>query len=124
MNGTTVKANDKKKRAKKGHYKRECRSPKKEWKPVPGKEIADIDETTKNVTEVAATSYEDKDSDIDSLGHDGDGANRRAPGPTELQRVYGDEGPSATQDARDGRNFWFQLLRQASTTTVGISCRF
>ncbi|KAL2182737.1 hypothetical protein L209DRAFT_759962 [Thermothelomyces heterothallicus CBS 203.75] len=52
------------------------------------------------------------------------GANRRAPGPTELQRVYGEEGPFATQDARDGRNFWFQLLRQASTTTVGLSCCF
>ncbi|AEO60965.1 hypothetical protein MYCTH_2130105 [Thermothelomyces thermophilus ATCC 42464] len=112
MNGTTVKANDKKKRAyvstsygthpgamdvdaaqkqdqkkttkdksnvtyyncgKKGHYKRECRSPKKGWKPTPGKEIAAIDETTKDVIEVAATSYEDKGSDTDSLGHDGNG---------------------------------------------------
>ncbi|AEO54994.1 hypothetical protein MYCTH_89935 [Thermothelomyces thermophilus ATCC 42464] len=42
-------------------------------------EIAAIDETTKNVTEVAATSYEDKDSDTDSLGHDGNGEDEQAP---------------------------------------------
>ncbi|AEO55970.1 hypothetical protein MYCTH_2124937 [Thermothelomyces thermophilus ATCC 42464] len=100
MNGTTVKANDKKKRAykqdqkkttkdksnvtcynyrKKGHYKRECRSPKKGWKLTPGKEIAAIDETTKDVIEVAATSYEDKGSDTDSLRHDGNGEDEQAP---------------------------------------------
>ncbi|AEO53783.1 hypothetical protein MYCTH_91282 [Thermothelomyces thermophilus ATCC 42464] len=32
-----------------------------------------------NVTEVAATSYEDKDSDTDSLGHDGNGKDEQAP---------------------------------------------
>ncbi|AEO59791.1 hypothetical protein MYCTH_96065 [Thermothelomyces thermophilus ATCC 42464] len=32
-----------------------------------------------NVTEVAATSYEDKDSDTDSLGHDGNGEDEQAP---------------------------------------------
>ncbi|AEO57901.1 hypothetical protein MYCTH_2060623 [Thermothelomyces thermophilus ATCC 42464] len=62
---------------KKGHYKRECRSPKKEWKLVPRKEIADIDKTTKNVTEVVATSYEDRGSDTDSFGHDGNGKDKQ-----------------------------------------------
>ncbi|AEO60300.1 hypothetical protein MYCTH_2129393 [Thermothelomyces thermophilus ATCC 42464] len=39
----------------------------------------DIDMATDNVTEVAATSYEDKDSDTDSLGHNGDGEDEQAP---------------------------------------------
>ncbi|AEO62103.1 hypothetical protein MYCTH_96398 [Thermothelomyces thermophilus ATCC 42464] len=42
-------------------------------------EIAAIDETTKDVIEVAATSYEDKGSDTDSLGHDGNGEDEQAP---------------------------------------------
>ncbi|AEO60856.1 hypothetical protein MYCTH_2129999 [Thermothelomyces thermophilus ATCC 42464] len=129
INGTTVKANDKKKRAyvstsyrthpgaidvdaaqkqdqkkttkdksnvtcynygKKGHYKQECRSPKKGWKPTPGKEITAIDETTKDVIEVAATSYEDKGSDTDSLGYDGNGEDEQAPN-SELSDEMKDE---------------------------------
>ncbi|AEO57900.1 hypothetical protein MYCTH_2060489, partial [Thermothelomyces thermophilus ATCC 42464] len=64
---------------KKGHYKRECRSPKKEWKPAPRKEITAIDEITKDVIEVAATSYKDKGSNIDSLRHDGNSKDEQAP---------------------------------------------
>ncbi|KAL2192218.1 hypothetical protein P885DRAFT_82418 [Corynascus similis CBS 632.67] len=47
---------------KKGHYKRDCRSKKKDWKPVPGKETATT-EQIKNVrfTEVAAASYTQDD---------------------------------------------------------------
>ncbi|AEO55656.1 hypothetical protein MYCTH_2049971, partial [Thermothelomyces thermophilus ATCC 42464] len=64
---------------KKGHYKRECQSPKKEWKPVPRKEIADINETTKNITKVVATSYKDRGSDTDSLRYDGNGKDKQVP---------------------------------------------
>ena len=53
---------------KKGHFKRDCRS-KKEWRPVPGKETATIDEVKKGVRfqEVAAASYtqDDLEDDID-----------------------------------------------------------
>ncbi|AEO62100.1 hypothetical protein MYCTH_2131293 [Thermothelomyces thermophilus ATCC 42464] len=43
------------------------------------REITAIDETTKDVIEVAATSYKDKGSDTDSLGHDGNGKDEQAP---------------------------------------------
>jgi hypothetical protein len=51
---------------KKGHFKRECRSPKKDWKPVPGRETATIDKDVRFV-EVAAASYaqEELEYDID-----------------------------------------------------------
>ncbi|KAL2192265.1 hypothetical protein P885DRAFT_48100 [Corynascus similis CBS 632.67] len=54
---------------KKGHYKRDCRSKKKDWKPVPGKETATT-EQIKNVrfAEVAAASFtqEDHEDAIDA----------------------------------------------------------
>jgi hypothetical protein len=55
---------------KKGHFKRECRSPKKDWKPVPGKEIATIEEIAAidrrtRVVEVAAASYAQEDREYD-----------------------------------------------------------
>jgi hypothetical protein len=49
---------------KKGHFRRECRSAKKNWKPVPGKEIAVIDKDTR-VMEVAAASYTQDDLEYD-----------------------------------------------------------
>ncbi|AEO54727.1 hypothetical protein MYCTH_2052439, partial [Thermothelomyces thermophilus ATCC 42464] len=64
---------------KKGHYKQECQSPKKEWKLAPRKEIMAIDETTKDVIEVAATSYEDRDSNTDSFGYNGNSKDEQAP---------------------------------------------
>ncbi|AEO61274.1 hypothetical protein MYCTH_2072459, partial [Thermothelomyces thermophilus ATCC 42464] len=64
---------------KKGHYKRECRSPKKEWKIVPRKEITVINEITKNVIEVAAIGYEDRGSNIDSLGYNSNNKDEQAP---------------------------------------------
>lgn len=51
---------------KKGHFKHDCQS-KKEWRPVPGKETATIDEVKKGVRfqEVAAASYTQDDLEID-----------------------------------------------------------
>ena len=49
---------------KKGHFKRECRSAKKDWKPVPGREAATIDKRTR-VVEVAAASYTQSDLEAD-----------------------------------------------------------
>jgi hypothetical protein len=46
---------------KKGHYKRDCRSPKKEWRPVPGRETATIDRTTARIIDIAAASYTQDD---------------------------------------------------------------
>ena len=45
----------------KGHYKRDCRSPKKEWRPVPGRETATIDRATARVIDIAAASYTQDD---------------------------------------------------------------
>ncbi|AEO59431.1 hypothetical protein MYCTH_2128489 [Thermothelomyces thermophilus ATCC 42464] len=89
MNGTTVKANDKKKRAyvstsygtHPGAMDMDAAQKQDQKKTTKDKsnEITAIDETTKDVIEVAATSYEDKGSDIDSLGHDGNGKDEQAP---------------------------------------------
>jgi hypothetical protein len=49
---------------KKGHFRKECRSPKKDWKPVPGREAATIDKHTR-VVEVAAASYTQEDLEYD-----------------------------------------------------------
>jgi hypothetical protein len=46
---------------KKGHYKRDCRSPKKEWRPVPGRETATIDRATARIIDIAAASYTQDD---------------------------------------------------------------
>ncbi|KAK4117965.1 hypothetical protein N657DRAFT_629177, partial [Parathielavia appendiculata] len=48
---------------KKGHFKRDCRSAKKDWEPVPGKEAATIDKHVRTV-EVAAAGYAQDDSDV------------------------------------------------------------
>ncbi|KAL2125799.1 hypothetical protein VTI74DRAFT_2715 [Chaetomium olivicolor] len=57
---------------KKGHFKRECRSPKKDWKPVPGKETANIEKGVR-FKEVACHEYDSNDGDtieVDSEGED------------------------------------------------------
>ena len=45
----------------KGHYKRDCRSARKDWGPVPGKEVANIDKRGARVIEIAAASYTQDD---------------------------------------------------------------
>ncbi|KAL2165753.1 hypothetical protein VTG60DRAFT_3862 [Thermothelomyces hinnuleus] len=64
---------------KKGHYKRECRASKKKWQPVPGAEIAKIDQDSGSVREVAVASYtqddlEDAQDQALVEGHDQDRA--------------------------------------------------
>jgi hypothetical protein len=55
---------------KKGHFKRDCRSPQKAWKPVPGKEAATIDKHTR-VIEIASHEYcqEDLEDAMDRAMH-------------------------------------------------------
>ncbi|KAK4096216.1 hypothetical protein N658DRAFT_404860, partial [Parathielavia hyrcaniae] len=49
---------------KKGHFRKECRSPRKDWKSVPGKETATIDKHVR-IVEVAAARYTQDDLEDD-----------------------------------------------------------
>ncbi|KAL2165752.1 hypothetical protein VTG60DRAFT_3861 [Thermothelomyces hinnuleus] len=66
---------------KKGHYKRECRTSKKKWQPVPGAEIAKVDQDSRSAYEVVVASYsqdnlEDAQDQVLAEEHDQDGASK------------------------------------------------
>ncbi|KAK4150019.1 hypothetical protein C8A00DRAFT_46484 [Chaetomidium leptoderma] len=69
---------------KKGHFKRDCRSPKKDWKPVPGREVANIDKHTR-VVDVAAASYTQDDLE-DTVDHEHQDPRSTRPTTTETSR--------------------------------------
>jgi len=49
-----------------GHFKRECRSPKKDgWRPTPGKEVATIDKNTRIIEVSAHETYDQDDLEVD-----------------------------------------------------------
>ena len=49
-----------------GHFKRDCRSPKKDgWRPTPGKEVATIDKNTRIIEVSAHEAYDQDDLEID-----------------------------------------------------------
>jgi hypothetical protein len=95
---------------KKGHYKRDCRSTKKDWKPVPGKEVANIDKHGARVIEIAAASYTQDDledaADRQLLAEEAEAEPAReereecrqaAAHPDTIERILAQQGPESEE---------------------------